>query len=185
MTLLEKFDSTKDARRKFNSIFGSSLVILLIIWCLEFLYFSMIQMYLNSSFLLENIAGIWLFIFNISISIYLSFKTYFWHYLDKQIMQYHNNIDNGESNKEINIHLAQKILLIIYSIYKIAPILLMLSILIFSFSKKGYLDGAGITLVGIISIYFLFYIGKKVYNNVDKSFFINIKYSGYPMSRGL
>ena len=82
-------------------------------------------------------------------------------------------------NSSIQLNYSQTFSLITYVVYKLIILFFPLSLMMFIMTKNGYLEEIDFIVLIFMLFYFLFYIGKKMYINVDRQNFINLKYQGY------
>lgn len=178
MSLKERFNSTKDGRNRFNAIFSSFIIVFMTVWILEFIYFSIFKYIFGLEILIKNISSSCVIILNLIIASYYSYTSYYWHY-QKYLIDRDYKDDNEMYNSSIQLNYSQTFSLITYVVYKLIILFFPLSLMMFIMTKNGYLEEIDFIVLIFMLFYFLFYIGKKMYINVDRQNFINLKYQGY------
>lgn len=181
MSIQERFEKTKDGRIRFNAIFASFLVVFITIWIIEFIYFSIVNYIFDINILIANISSTITLLANIIIASYYSYASYYWYY-QKNLIDRQYTKENEINNSSIKLSTYQKFSLITYIMYKLAVLFLPISLMIFLLAKKSYIEEIEFLFIFSAVTYFLFFIGKKMYLNIDRKNFINLKYHGYMTS---
>lgn len=178
MSLQERFKKTKDGRNRFNAFFATFILVFMTVWILEFMYFSIFKYIFDFDLLINNIASGALLLVNVCIASYYSYNSYYWHY-QKEYIEKEYSKENEDLNQQKMLTFSQKFSLSTYVIHKLTPLYLPISLMLFILAKKNYIEKFEFILLFSIAAYFLFYIGKKIYLNIDREKFINLKYDGY------
>lgn len=181
MSLQERFEKTKDGRIRFNAIFASFLIVFMTIWIIEFMYFSIFKYVFGFDLLIANITSTIVMLINLIIASYYSYASYYWHY-QKNLIDRDYAEENEINNSSIKLSTYQNFSLITYIMYKLTVLFLPISLMIFLLAKKSYIEEIEFLFIFSAVTYFLFFIGKKMYLNIDRKNFINLKYHGYMTS---